>query len=84
MQIGNFECGMVVVLHPESERTVTVENVVDVVECLTLRWPTTTGPYYDAAQRCCLAVLNGKLSEQDALTAFLLAAEEANVVVLRH
>lgn len=84
MHIGNFESSMVVVLHPDPERTITVGNVVDVVECLTLRWPKTTGPYYDAAQRCCLAVLDGKRSEQDALSAFLLAAEEANVLVLRH
>ena len=75
---------MIVVLHLDSEQTFTVANVIDVVECLTLRWPRTAGPHYDAAQRCCLAVLDGKRLEHEALSAFLLAAEEAEVPVLQH
>jgi hypothetical protein len=81
MDILGFNRDVTLSLGPPGDRLTTVSNVVDAAECLTLRWPVTSGPYYWAAQETCLAVFDGSKSAYDARSAFLRAANEADIVV---
>ncbi|MBM7045702.1 DUF982 domain-containing protein [Rhizobium lusitanum] len=81
MDIFGFRRDVVVSLGPPGNTRTAVTNVVDAVGCLTLRWPVTSGQYYWAAQETCLAVFDGSKSANDARSAFLRAANEADVIV---
>jgi hypothetical protein len=81
MDILGFKRDVTLSLGPPGHGHTTVSNVVDAAECLTLKWPVTSGQYYWAAQETCLAVFDGSKSAHDARSAFLRAANEADVVV---
>jgi hypothetical protein len=81
MDILGFKRDVTLSLGTPDDSLTTVSNVVEAAECLTLRWPVASGHYYWAAQDTCLAVFDGSKSAQDARSAFLRAANEADVVV---
>jgi hypothetical protein len=81
MDILGFNRDVMLSLGPPGDRLTTVTNVVDAAKCLALRWPVTSGQYYWAAQETCLAVFDGSKSAHDARSAFLRAANEADVIV---
>lgn len=59
----------------------TVRSTEEAAECLLYRWPVHDGKAWLAAQRACLAALDGKSTADKARQAFLKAADEADIFV---
>lgn len=57
----------------------TVSSTEDAARCLLELWPRDSGKAFIAAQRACLAALEGKATADKARSAFIKAAGEANI-----
>jgi hypothetical protein len=67
------------ILRPERYRTIT--NTAEAARALIDEWPIKTGKELKRAEAACLAVLVGNGDPDEARTAFLKAAREADVFV---
>lgn len=55
----------------------------DAAECLVTVWPLERGPRHKRAIATCLEALDGRRSSEDARRAFVEAAKESDVVIVR-
>ncbi|CAN7155225.1 DUF982 domain-containing protein [Rhizobium sp. LjRoot254] len=62
----------------------TVGSTEDAARCLLELWPRDSGKAFMAAQRACLAALEGKATAAKARSAFIKAAEEADIHIRSH
>jgi hypothetical protein len=60
-----------------------ISDTAGAAEALIYRWPTDRGRAYNHAKRVCLSVLNGDMEGEQARSAFIAAANEADVSI-RH
>lgn len=58
-----------------------ISDTAGAAEALLYRWPTDHGRAYSHAKRVCLSVLNGELDGEQARSAFIAAAMEADVSI---
>ncbi|WP_454818387.1 DUF982 domain-containing protein [Labrys neptuniae] len=60
---------------------ITIGDADAAADYLLNNWPADSGERYDFAKRVCLEAIEGKRDPEDARAAFLLAAEEAGVIL---
>ncbi|MDT3379724.1 DUF982 domain-containing protein [Labrys portucalensis] len=60
---------------------ITIGDANEAADYLLNNWPADSGERYDFAKRVCLEAIEGKRDPEDARAAFLLAAEEAGVIL---
>lgn len=58
-----------------------ISDTAGAAEALIYRWPTDRGRAYNHAKRVCLSVLNGEMEGEQARSAFIAAAHEADVSI---
>ncbi|MBP0581113.1 DUF982 domain-containing protein [Labrys sp. LIt4] len=69
--------------HPIDIDGISISDADAAADYLLNNWPVDSGERYDFAKRVCLEVIEGKRDPEDARAAFLLAAEEAGVILAR-
>jgi hypothetical protein len=62
----------------------TVKSTEDAARCLLELWPRDGGKAYMAAQRACLAALEGRVTADKARASFIEAADEADIHIRSH
>ena len=67
--------------HPINIDGITIGDASEAADYLLNNWPVDSGERYDFAKRVCLEAIEGKRDPEDARAAFLLAAEEAGVIL---
>jgi hypothetical protein len=80
MEDSHFK--MVVVEAPEPGKLSHVKSVAEALECLTTGWQgLRQGPACARAKMACLAALDGNLTGDEARSAFIDAAADADILV---
>lgn len=76
---------VVIAIEHEGENAhLVINNTRDAAECLAQIWPDTDSPEFSRALVICGMALNGQLDHAQARSAFVEAAQEAEIIVPLH